>query len=106
VDGETNSTTKSGYRPSLVPHHPTLARLGSVYIAHKEKVGTLEAWFAFGGFGFHILLNLFGLFDAVVEEHTPTTEVVVGFAEVIADEFVEECDADDMPIRFHSVSVS
>jgi hypothetical protein len=73
---------------------------------HKEKVGTLEAWFAFGGFGFHILLNLFGLFDAVVEEHIATTEVVVGFAEVIADEFVEKPYADDAPVGFHSVSVS
>jgi len=25
---------------------------------------------------------------------------------VVADEFVEECDADDVPIGFHSVSVS
>jgi hypothetical protein len=31
---------------------------------------------------------------------------VVGFAEVVADEFVEECDAHDMPIGFHFVSVS
>jgi hypothetical protein len=30
----------------------------------------------------------------------------LGCAEVVADEFVEECDANDMPIRFHLISVS
>jgi hypothetical protein len=74
----------------LVPHHPTVARLGSVHTLHKEKVGTLEARLAFWGFGFHILLDLFGLLEAVVDEHIAAAEVVVGFAEVVADEFVEE----------------
>jgi hypothetical protein len=72
----------------------------------RKKVGTLEARLALDGFRLYILFNLFGLFKAVVDEHIAAAEVVVGFAEVVADEFVEECDANDMPIRFHSVSVS